>query len=61
MEDRELKPEEITWNGKRVTAKHGLLYITGQMIGLPEAAQIAVAYGFTCAERLVKFLGGASK
>ncbi|MDY0282398.1 MAG: hypothetical protein RBR35_17765 [Salinivirgaceae bacterium] len=52
---------EVTWDGKKVTAKGGLLFIGGLVVDLPLADAIADKYGFSCAERLVKAMGGYPK
>jgi hypothetical protein len=40
----------------RITTRAGLLYRNGQVIHLPEADSVAIAYGFSCAERFVRAL-----
>jgi len=43
---------------RNVTAKDGLLWRGPRMINLPEADRVAEAFGFQCAEALVRHLGG---
>jgi hypothetical protein len=40
----------------KITAKDGLLWTSGKIIRLPAADTIARQRGFSCAERLVKYL-----
>jgi len=46
----------VMWNGKKVTAKDGLLWIDRRPGDLPLADIIAQEKCCTCAERLVKEL-----
>lgn len=48
----------VMWNGRKVTAKDGLLWIDRRPVDLPLADVIAQEKGYTCAERLVKELTG---
>lgn len=48
--------KQYTYEGKRLTTAHGLLYADGEMVSLPLADTVANAHGFVYVERLVKHL-----
>lgn len=51
-------PSNVFWEGNKVYARKGLLWIGKKDVDCPTADKIAHKYGFTCAERLVKAMGG---
>jgi hypothetical protein len=39
---------------EKITAKHGLLWVRGEVIPLPRADWVAHRHGFVCCERMMK-------
>ena len=60
-DDAPFDPKNVVWQGNKVTAKDGLLWIGKTDVPCQEADKIARKYGFQWAERLVKAMGGDLK